>query len=328
MSNERNDNENKSPKAEAPNDKKPKLETDPTIKEDKHHKKPSHSVHYLTKDTIIISELYDSDQSDSSQSTTPPTIADEKYLVEEPFDYIFEPHHNKPTTESTQTTKKQNENEIIAGFDPVYESKGKTNYDRSTNTTVSTFTSRAAKMLGEKDGIVEYEYVSRQSSSRFRQRMNSEAINDDDDTEMEMLENFFDEFDLKHHHLNAITRGISLSRFASGPSFGFKLSRSVSFDDDFIYISQIEPDSPAEFCLQIGDVIVELDEMDPCESFSNLSEINRYLSERDFIHLMAIHASKYSMLKSQNDLNLLRDHCYNCEDIVIVSFKEKGDQSA
>ena len=96
------------------------------------------------------------------------------------------------------------------------------------------------------------------------------------------------------------------------------------------FISNIVPDSPAEFCLQLGDVLIEIDDMNPCESFLDMDDLTQYLSSRELIYLMAIHYTKYMELKSlsnnqdDNDENEheINDWCTNCKDVVIVSWNE------
>ncbi len=104
------------------------------------------------------------------------------------------------------------------------------------------FSSRAARMVGEKNGILEYEY---NSHFEDRQRLDSE----DGDS----MHSQFSEFDQQNHHMNAVIRGISLSRCPL-VGFGFTLARSTAHDEDYIYVATISPESPAEFCLQLGNI--------------------------------------------------------------------------
>jgi hypothetical protein len=194
--------------------------------------------------TIIITEM------DSINCVT--SSISSEYVVEEPYDYIFEPDHYP-----LRHTDKEHQKQTCS--------------------------------IEEKDGILIYEHSTRSSSSNNNNN--------------------------HHHHLNALLRNISLSK-SPHTGFGFDLSR----ENDLMYVSNIVPDSPAEFCLQLGDVLIEIDEMNPCESFLDMSQLMDYLNTKELIYLMAIHHTKYMQLKSSD--KEINDWCTNCKDVVIVSWNE------
>jgi len=210
---------------------------------------------------IVITEMLSSSNQAEQQQEEATSMAE--YVVEEPYDYIFEPnHYPKPS------------------MDQPHE---QVNHQHR-------------RLIEEKDGILIYEQCS--STDRFE---NSSSV-------------------YQHHHLNALIRNISLSK-RPGTGFGFDLSRN---DADFVYVSQIMPDSPAEFCLQIGDVIIEIDEMNPMEKFEDIASLNDYLNRLDNVLLMAVHHSNYMRLKSENE-EINSYCCSNCKDIVIVALRENQD---
>ena len=215
---------------------------------------------------------------------------DEKadYTVEEPFDYIFEPDHY-PKHADAKTTINQ---------DQTYHNGAK-------------ILSRAARMVGEKDGILEYEYKS--VSDVRHTEADEEALDS------------FNDFDYKHHHLNAIIRGISLSKYP-GTGFGFSLGKHTTELENYFYVNDIMADSPAEFALQLGDILIELDDMNPSDAFKSIDELHDYLGQKDNLHMMAIHENKYLKLKSENG-ELIRNYCTNCEDMVIVSWNKQFESN-
>ncbi len=102
--------------------------------------------------------------------------------------------------------------------------------------------------MSENDGVLEYEY---KSSADVRGSMSDDE---------EFFENYFHDFDYKHYHLNAVIRSISLSKCPGTPGFGFQLARHQENDEDLFYVSEITAETPAELCLRLGDVLIELDE--------------------------------------------------------------------
>lgn len=215
------------------------------------------------------------------------------YLVEEPLDYIFEPDHepsNKPTMHySFSDLFFNNEEHFQNGIK---------------------FSKRIARMVSETDGVLEYENTSR-----------SDITSDIDDNE-EFLENYFNDFDYKHYHLNAVIRHISLSKYPGLSNFGFSLAKQSCNDEELFYINKITPDTPADFCLRLGDIIIELDENNPSEKFKSFNDIQDYLNKKDNLELLVIHESKYIQMKSKN-ADLIRNSHTNCEDMVIVSWNNQ-----
>lgn len=214
-----------------------------------------------------------------------------EYLVEEPLELIFEPRDD--IFDAIPPT-----NNISPRFDMNQEHTYKNGVK---------FSNRIAHMVSENNGILEYQYKS----------INDIKSNIDDDEEY--FENYFNDFDYKNHHLNAVIRSISLSKCPGIAKFGFDLARYTNENEDLYYIKEIAPDTPAELCLRLGDILMEIDEKNPCEAFIDISELNDYLSKAENIHMMVIHESKYMRLKAQDE-NLIKNYCSNCEDMVIVTW--------
>jgi len=226
-----------------------------------------------------------------------------EYLVEEPCDYIFEPNHNPPeipTTVITETVESTSDPKMSIDQEIKYKDGVK-------------LLNRIARMVNENDGVLEYEYKSHADVKS--------TIDEDED----FFENYFNDFDYKHHHLNAVIRSISLSKYP-GSGFGFKLDRHLSDTEDLFYVKEITPDTPAEVCLRLGDIILEIDEKNPGKAFQNLDDAHDYMTRNDNIHMMAIHESKYVRLKSENE-DLIKNYCINCEDMVIVSWNKQYQEN-
>lgn len=228
---------------------------------------------------IIITEMADLNEKNATKSEHKEPF--DGYYVEEPFDqfdYIFEPDHypksNKlPKPETTQEAACANENKL-------------------------TF----ARIIRENEGQLEYEY------QRFK--FIDKYLDSGSKTSKDVIDLFFN---LSHdNHLDAIVRNINITKWPN-VGFGFNLAKHCHDDERFIYVSSIKSNSPAEFSLQLGDILVEIDEMNPCESFKSLNDLEKYLNEKQSLHLLAIHESKYFKLKSENE-----DFIQICEDIVIV----------
>lgn len=166
--------------------------------------------------------------------------------------------------------------------------------------------------------------VTKKASFMSNNTGESESIEEDNEAaEVENNETFQyvymnNEYYNEYYVKNPLVRNISLSKWPN-VGFGFKLNRSN--DKKLYYINEIIPNSPAESCLTIGDLIIELDEYDnPFNEFSNLNEVEAYLNEKEAIHLLALEGSNY--LKFNLDRKPLKNYCRNCEDIVIVSWNE------
>lgn len=222
-----------------------------------------------------------------------------EYVVEEPdnYDYIFEPDY--PTTHGTEIAELEATTETMPKASLSSEEKYKNGVK---------ILKRKARMVSENDGVLEYEY---NSNADVRGRM------DDDE---EFFENYFHDFDYKHYHLNAVIRSISFSKCPGTPGFGFKLDRHMENGEDLFYVKEISSETPAELCLRLGDILIELDERNPCETFKGIEECEEYLNKRNSVHMMVIHESKYFRLKSNKDEDLIKNHCINCEDMVVVSW--------
>lgn len=223
---------------------------------------------YQTMSDIVITELLGEKEDKKSQETQ------SDYLVEEPFDYIFEPDH----------------------------------YPKPNNSKPTNIEYARSRLIEERDGVLIYEHKKPTLDAQIESS----------------LFNFYN----LNHHLNALIRNIRLPKWP-GIGFGFDLAldKHDQLEENFFYVKNIHPDSPAEFSLQHGDVLIEVDEMNPLERFSNLKDLNEYLSERDYCHLMAIHHSKLVKLRSENEE--IKKYCTNCKDIVIVSLNEQlNDESS
>jgi hypothetical protein len=261
---------------------------------------------------IQIVEMKDDDQHEADS----PSMSD--YVVEEPFDYIFEPGHYPPSRSQSQTSHESRKSSVDEHH--ISSSKSEETLDASTHKnnldkkpeegesigkadeSNKNYNNRLSRFVREIDGILEYEYRS--------YNYNNGAHKESD---------YFNEYDEKHHHLNAVIRSISLSRWPD-TGFGFSVASQRVGKENLVYINEIKQNSPAEFCLQLGDIIIEIDELSPSEDFISLSDIERYLQEKENIHLIVIHESKYAQLKQENE-DFLKNYSINCEDIVIVSWK-------
>ena len=117
---------------------------------------------------------------------------------------------------------------------------------------------------------------------------------------------------------NPLLRGITLSKW---PRVGFGFSLKRCEEKKYYYVNEILSNSPAESCLNNGDLIVELDEFDnPFDVFSSLNEIEDYLNKKENLHLIALENSNYLKFKLKN--KSLKNFATNCEDIVIVSWNQ------
>lgn len=227
-------------------------------------------------------------------------VVPREYLVEEPesYDYIFEPDHYPHFQEVSELAS----DTVI----PKTSMNSEEKYQNGVK-----ILKRVARVVSENDGILEYEYNSRADIKA--------SLEDDDD---EFFNNYFNDFDYKHYHLNAVIRSISLSKCPGISGFGFKLDRHSQNGEDLFYVNEITTDTPAELCLRLGDILIELDEKNPCECFKSIDECHDYLTRKDNVNMMVIHESKYMSLKSKDE-DLIRSHCINCEDMVIVTWNNQ-----
>jgi hypothetical protein len=118
---------------------------------------------------------------------------------------------------------------------------------------------------------------------------------------------------------NPLLRRISLSKWPN-VGFGFKLSRCD--EKKYYYISEVLSDSPADCCLNLGDLIVELDEFEnPFEIFNDSNRIENYLDSIESLHLACIANDNYLKFKLKNKA-LKNFGNINCEDIIIVTWNQ------
>ena len=103
--------------------------------------------------------------------------------------------------------------------------------------------------------------------------------------------------------------------------YGFNLSKQAIENETIYYVSDIASNSPAEFSLQLGDILLEVDDINTSDH--EMDELIKYINEKETdLNLMVVHESKYFRLKSESNDDLLKDFHRNCEDIVIVSCNE------
>jgi hypothetical protein len=217
----------------------------------------------------------------------------DEYFVEEPYDYIFEPDHNPPAKRSEDHLEKSEQ--ILNDQKPSDQSiTAKDNGKKFTHT----------RMVKETNGFLEYEYFHKSAN------LNNQV-----------QYQHHDDYNYYESHLDANIRGISLCKWPV-VGFGLKLNREVIDNETFTYVSEMQQDSPAEFGLQLGDIVLEIDEENPNEKFVQISELNDYINSRDSLHLVVIHHTKYFDFK-RNNLDLLTNYHINCDDIVIVTWNKR-----
>lgn len=232
-----------------------------------------------------------------------------KYIVEEPFDYIFEPSHQPIDQLTTQPRDSHSTVDMKdAGF-------------------------KFARSIRETDdGVLEYEYRS------YRLKGSSLCGDDDEHQHQEMrtddessstisntnnyCQNLCEHDLMNESHLSRSNfRSISMIKWPQ-VGFGVELGKQTLGDDEtFFYVNRVFSDSPAEFSLQPGDILLELDEITLADGlFAGVDQINNYLEQHESVHMIVAHESKYFKIKSEN-ADLLKESQLTCEDIVIVSLK-------
>lgn len=163
-----------------------------------------------------------------------------------------------------------------------------------------------ATSVGEINGVMEYEYKS------FRLKCEKESF-DEEQTDSLIGWDLMNE-----PHLDSNVRSISMIKWPN-VGFGFELDMEKIGTESFVYVKNIVADSPSEFSLQLGDILIEMDEYDvESDLFQDIKQLNEYLNTKENIHLFVVHESKYFRLKSENG-DLLKNHIKNCEDFVIFS---------
>jgi len=230
---------------------------------------------------------------------------EDKFYVEEPFDFIFEPdHYPKSDSENAEKRPKLSDDQTDVNEDE------------------HTKQHKYAQVIRElDDGVIEYEY----KSYTYDRSFYTNKLNEDLDSV------YFEEFNSFHHLRSSDSqiRGASLSRWPQ-VGFGFELGVARVAGDRLVYVSRISADSPAELSsLKLGDILIEIDDETPSERFSEsdsdseaLAKINDYVSKRENLHLMLVHESQYARLKSENE-DLLKNYYFNCEDFVVVNLHKQ-----
>jgi hypothetical protein len=292
---------------------------------------------------VVITELDNETKMDSSDSSSQPTVASneqpapteatneaERFYVEEPLDYIFEPDHypkqqphdveqnqqQQQQPAESKCTGKTNGNGINNGGDSSVEGSQLNEIQNENKFTHAT-------VVGESDeGFLEYEY----KSYTYKRALY---------TNRQLTDTGFPHLDHDYHllndytndsHLSACVRGVSLSSWPQ-VGFGFTVKQQQFGAEIIFFVCDITPESPAEMCLRMGDILVEVDEINTASGgdattagFHSADEIQTYLAGRTNVHLIVIPESKYHHLAAQsNPRDFLRNVNINCEDIVIVS---------
>ena len=161
------------------------------------------------------------------------------------------------------------------------------------------------------------EYLVDEPIDSFKNLKGFSNSNSQDDTFQYLYTN--NEYYNEDYVKNPLLRRITLSKWP-GVGFGFKLSRCD--EKKYYYISEILSDSPADCCLNLGDLIIELDEFDnPFEIFNDINKIQDYLDSIDNIHLVSIANDNYLKFKLKNK-TIKNFGNINCEDIIIVTWKQ------
>jgi hypothetical protein len=124
---------------------------------------------------------------------------------------------------------------------------------------------------------------------------------------------------------NGLIKSITLSKWPI-VGFGFHLDKcSFGLNKTYYFVNDIAGNSPAESCLAVGDLVIELDEFNPADKFDDLKALGDYLRECDTIHLMTLAQVDYEKFETQYDLSL-RNYSKNCEDIVIVQWSQLSQE--
>lgn len=204
--------------------------------------------------------------------------------------------------ESQEVSEKDQNNYFISEpFDFIFEPD---HYPKESTQKQSNKFKRA-RIVRETDDMLEYEY----KHYTYKQNALDQSL---EDLDTFYLNNF--DYDT---HLNAMIRGVSLKRWPT-VGFGFSLARQRVNNEDLVYVCDILLDSPAEYCLQLGDILVEMDDLNLKQNDS-IENLEKYLEEKENVHLTVVHKSKYTRLKTENSL-------FNCEDIVICNYVNRIEQ--
>lgn len=121
---------------------------------------------------------------------------------------------------------------------------------------------------------------------------------------------------LKNTNRKQLLKSILISKWPQ-VGFGFRLNKNL--DKDLFQINSILNESPAESCLSVGDLILQLDN-ESTKKFENTRDIEFYLQDKDSVYLLTLNESNYSHFKS---LNLsLQNYSNISEDIVVVTWNQ------
>jgi hypothetical protein len=228
----------------------------------------------------------------------------ERFYIEEPYDYIFEPDHYPKSSDHSERSSMEHESTAdTPSSDELNEIKNENKFTYAT-------------VVAEHNGYLEYEY--KHYTYKRNLYTNNKASNVDHD--YHLLSDYSTD-----NHLNAFVRGVSLSRWPH-VGFGFSVAMQKFGNESIFFVCDVKPDSPAEFGLRLGDILIELDDIstssidgsDRQAGFHDLESINAHLESKASIHVVVIHESKYHYF-AKSKVEFLRNYDMNCEDFVIVS---------
>lgn len=202
---------------------------------------------------------------------------------------------------------KQDEYYISEPFDYIFEPD---HYPKHSNPKKSNIF-KHARIVRDRDGILEYEY----QSYAYTNNIPDEHLN------LEDLDLFYlNNFDYETH-LHGLTRNVTLPKWPH-VGFGFSLAKHKMDNEELVYVNEVLSDSPAEFCLQLGDILLEMDDLN-LRNTSSIADLQKHIEQKEKINLMVIHKSKYARLKSENGLG---NTFFNCENFVICNHKNEQNK--
>ncbi|CAF0927603.1 unnamed protein product [Brachionus calyciflorus] len=167
-----------------------------------------------------------------------------------------------------------------------------------------------ARIVRDRDGILEYEYENYSYTSN--------AI--DQNLNLEELDTFYlSNFDCETH-LHGLMRSIRLPKWPN-VGYGFNLAKHKFGDEDLIYVNEILSDSPAESCLQLGDILLELDDFN-LKNLDSMIDLYKHMEQKQNVDVMVVHKSKYSKFKAHHE-DQSNNSLINCENFVICDYRNE-----
>jgi hypothetical protein len=258
-------------------------------------------------------------QSDTQASSETASTHSDRFYIEEPYDYVFEPDHYPKSDKSSEQSSMEHESssslpsEETSGVQPT-PAAAVADLNEVKNENKFTY----ATVVGENNGYLEYEYKHYTYKRNLYTNKTSSGGNFDHD--YHLLSDYSTD-----NHLNAFVRGVSLSKWPH-VGFGFSVAMQKFGNDTIYFVCDVKSDSPAEFGLRLGDILVELDDISTNSieggtgdvGFQSVESINAHLERVTSVHLVVIHESKYHHF-AKSKLDYLRNCNMNCEDFVVVS---------